>query len=253
MKKLALILAVLMVLPTAAFGMQMMNNSSLDSITGQSGVSIVFDDVEMFINIDKMGYVDTDGFNTQTFIGTNALTQSTNGGALYITDFQLDTLKINAIVTGSTTSGGTWDLKSATSGNIDLQYDYASTATIQKVGSYYSGNLKGLENYTSWNPFAASGGSKYAAKALTIDVTADLPVTSEAFQANTGNTAVHIGGVLIGLPTVEISVSDLVFTPTFTDIAGGSYCFNSNDSYGTIVIQGITAAVLNGWVEISPY
>jgi len=252
MKKLALILAVLMVLPTAAFGMQMMNNSSLDSITGQSGVSIVFDDVEMFINIDKIGYVDTDGFNSTTFIGTNAASTSSNGGALYIENFQLDTLKINAIVGGTTVSGGVWNLGSPSASNIDLQYNYADTTTIQAVGSYYSGNKKGLENYDAWN---ALNPNRFTSKALTIDVTADLPVTSEAMTYNTNSALgqLHVGGVLIGLPTVEISVSDLVFTPTFTDIAGGSYCFNSGKDYGTIVIQGITAAVLNGWVEISPY
>ena len=42
MKKLALILA-LMIIPCSAFGLEMLNDSSMDSITGQSGVSIAVD------------------------------------------------------------------------------------------------------------------------------------------------------------------------------------------------------------------
>jgi len=252
MKKLALILAMLLVIPGAAFGLEMLNDSALDNVTGQSGVNIVFDDIEMFINIDKMSYVDTDGFASEHFIGTNAATTSALGGALSIVDFQIDTLKINAIATGSD-NGITWDLYSASAGNIPLQFAYGDTTSLHAVGSYFAGTRVGLENYTSWNPMVAGG---YAAKAVTIDVTSALPVTSECFAANTG-MPVMIGGVLIGLPTAEFYIPEMVFVPTFTtllDPAGaGAAVFNSGDDFGTIIIEGITFSVLNGWLEISPH
>jgi len=258
MKKLALILA-LMLIPCTAFGLEMLDNNAMDSITGQSGVSIVFDDVELFINIDKIGYIDTDGFSSTEFLGTNNTASSTNGGALSITNFQLDTLVINAIVTGSF-GGTTWDLKSSSAGTIELQYDYASTASINPtdLGTYYSSaRLKGLENYHPWNDM--DGRTGYAAKALTIDVTADLPVTSQAMTANVAvglsGADINVGGVLISLPTAEFYLRDMVLTPVFNDLVSSGtnqYTFNNNASYGTFVIEGMTVALLNGWLEIAP-
>jgi hypothetical protein len=124
------------------------------------------------------------------------------------------------------------------------------------VTGYYAGSREGLENYTIWNPFAATAANQYCAKALTIDVTAELPVTTQAMTNNTGLPRVAVGGVLISLPTMEMAISDMVFVPRFDDLVagvGGLNCINDGKDYGTIVIQGMTVAVLNGWLEISPH
>ncbi len=271
MKKLALILAMLLVVPAAAFGLEMLDNDALDTVTGQAGVNIVFDDIELFINIDRMAYIDTDGFNSFTFIGTDAAASNSNGGALSVTNFQLDTLVINAIVSGSSAtytipnSGGEttpiWDLASSTAGAIDLVYTYNSTASLTDLdlGPHFAtAGLKGLQNYHVWNQWSATGGQAYQAKALTIDVVGVLPVTSEAMSLNvTGDsTSINIGGVLISLPTAEFYVGNMLFTPTFNDLihlGTNPLCFNDGDNFGTILIEGMTMSVLNGWLEISPH
>jgi hypothetical protein len=63
-KKLALILA-LMLVPCTAFGLQMMDETAMDAVTGQSGVHIAFDDVQLFLNIEKLAWIDCDGLSTE--------------------------------------------------------------------------------------------------------------------------------------------------------------------------------------------
>ena len=49
MKKLALILA-LMLIPCSAFGLEMLTNNALDNVTGQAGVAIAADDIQIFLH-----------------------------------------------------------------------------------------------------------------------------------------------------------------------------------------------------------
>jgi len=268
MKKLALILA-LMLIPCTAFGLEMLNDNTMDSITGQQGVAIVADDIEIFMHIDKLAWLDTGGYGITSYYG-GVLENYTAGGALAIVNFDMDTLRINAIVSGHTvadTVNGTvvWELGSAGASQIPLQYAYGTANTIADLNASYSGNGFfqtidfSLENYTNTNLLSSArggAGQNFAAKAITIDVTSKLPVTSEVFANNTGSH-VTVGGVLIGLPTMEINIPLMVFTPAFYSLAsyaqlGNSICYNDGQSYGTIYIEGFTMAVLNGWLEIAP-
>jgi len=154
MKKLALMLVALMIIPAAAFGMEMMNDTAMDSITGQSGVSIAFDDVQLFINIDKMAYIDSDGLQSSSVV--DCVTCTGAAGAIEIDNFQIDVLNVNAIVASGTGAGATAGsgtqtgtnigLYSASCGKIPLFYDYASSAPTANDYLTANGAEKGLQN-----------------------------------------------------------------------------------------------------------
>ncbi|MFZ2634114.1 MAG: DUF6160 family protein [Desulfosalsimonadaceae bacterium] len=257
MKKLALILS-LIIIPCSAFGLEMLNDNAMDQVTGQSGVSIAVDDVQLFINIDKMAYIDCDGFNSNNL---DAGTCTGAGGAIGLNNFQIDVLNVNAIVSSTTaddqgtqTTGnvGSMPLYSTVCGMIPLFYDYG-TASAQ--GCYLNGtnNNKGLNNFTSISP---TGG--FIAKSLTIDVTEALPALTAGFQNNNTGTVSNltVGGVLIGIPTLEIYIDSMSMTPFYTGEINGrtsSTAANNNKDYGTIELQGITFTTLSGWLEIAPH
>lgn len=276
MKKLALILA-LMIIPCSAFGLEMLNDNAMDQVTGQAGVSIALDDVQLFINIEKMAWIDCDGYTSQTqWYGTC----TGEAGALVLNNFQIDVLNVNAVVSSTIsddqansagfvqTSGTTaMQLYSALCGNIPLFYDYGQTAS----GSCYlntslaAGQTAGLDNYI--NPRNALNGA-FQARHLSIDVTDELPVLSQGIDNNTGTAGLStMGGVLIGIPTVEIHINYLSFTPVYDgdvngntslavndDDQGNGAAFGLNDpSFGTIVLEGVTFTTLSGWLEIAPH
>ncbi len=287
MKKLALILA-FMLIPCTAFGLEMLNDDAMDSITGQSGVSIAFDDIQIFVNIEKLAWIDCDGFTS------NGGLCSGEAGALALNNFQIDVLNINAILDGTFDEAtNTWDLSSASCGQIPLFYDYASTV---QAGCYLNattttGQTAGLNNYIAtntssidWDGYDLSaddgeGGISFEdiaahnatvdfqAKALTIDATDELPALTEGIQNN--DAAVEaagatVGGVLIGIPTMEIYINSMTLTPVYDgDINGEESNAINDDNYvnlhggtadfGTIYMQGITFTTLSGWLEIAPH
>lgn len=279
MKKLALILA-LMLCAAPAFGLEMLDNNTMDSITGQAGVNIAVDDIQLFMNIEKMAWIDCDGLASWEGKGTC----SSAGGAMVLNNFQLDVLNINAIV-GTTTIGTVnngLDLISTTCANIPLFYDYATAATgdgcqLSNAATALGVQNLGLNNYNDGH----GSNSAFTPHFLTIDVVDALPASSQGLQYwqsnawtsaavaagtnNTGDANSTVGGVLIGIPTVEIYINALEFTPLYDgDISSnpaGSTAANDDDvvdvlgnakTFGTIYMQGITFTPLSGWIEISP-
>lgn len=273
MKKLVLVLAMLMVLPAAAFGIQydLMNDGSMDELTGQAGVSIAMDDIQLFINIERLAWIDCDGFDPATApVGADC---SGEGGAVGIQNFQIDVLEINAIAntTGGTGNGasgfqgasttGNPNLGSTTCGNLDLNWDYSSTEPLggcqidDSYGGAGVGGTKGLD---------ALEADDITFSALTIDATSELPVLTEQYQNNNDNDELYIGGVLIGLPTIEVYIPAMSLTPAFyniegstaeaaNDVDGDGDIFGDSADYGTIEMSGITFTVLSGWIEIAPH
>jgi len=242
MKKLALILAIMMIIPGTAFGMQMLNNQSMDQITGQSGVSIAFDDVQMFINIDKLAWVDCDGFTMASHSGGLNGTCSGSGAMVSMNNFQIDVLNVNAIVA---TSGAANGLKSTSCGNINLFYTYASTAPLGGCVQWTTGHTQGLDNMQG----------RFHAQALTIDVTDKLPALTEGLNNNIPSMsgALKVAGVLIGLPTMEIYINEMYLDITIDDLNNETTVANNGDSYGHVLMDGIDVAFLSGWMEIAPH
>jgi len=254
MKKLALILA-LLIIPCAAFGMEMLNDNAMDTITGQSGVSIVFDDIQIFLNIDTMAYIDSDGLQSSSIFGI----ESCNGaaGAVYLNDFQIDVLNVNAIIAtgvgggwgGTNQSGSNRSLQSVTCGRIPLFYNYGSSAPTANdyLNSY--GAEAGLQNLaTSFTP-----------QAVSIDVTDQLPILTQganfAATHTNGATTFTVGGVMITLPTMEVYIQSMNLTPRYTGDVDGltSAALNNNADFGTFELDGITFSILSGWMEIAPH
>jgi hypothetical protein len=289
MKKLALILA-LLIIPCTAFGLEMLNDSSLDGITGQSGIDIAMDDIQIFMNIEKMAWIDCDGYSS---LGRWAC--SGEGGALAMNNFQIDVLNVNAIVgSGSDETGGPFgtagafnnqtvgaagmELRSASCGKIPLFYDYGTESTDVCYLNAIGTGSAGLDNY--YGTYANSHSSSYfTPQFLSIDATDELPAASEGLEtwynnawsrtavlAKGGDSNSTVGGVLIGLPTVEIYINQLSFMPVYDgDISGNSSSAINDDShlysnfgndfanFGVIQLQGITFTVLSGWIEIAPH
>jgi hypothetical protein len=278
MKKLALILA-LLIIPCSAFGLEMLTDTTMDGITAQAGIDIAVDDIQIFMNIEKMAWIDCDGFGS-----LGRIQCSGEGGAIALNNFQLDVLNINAIVdsvagsvTGDNQTGSNMGLLSASCGKIPLFYNYASTAAIGCGLNTLATATKGIDNFYGY------AGNKYmfTPQFFSIDVTDRLPIGTQGlqvWQANSyssiavatkgGNASSTIGGVLIGLPTVEIYIADMMFEPVYDgDINGNSSNAINDDnhlysnlgdgtgyaSYGVIQMHGITFTVLSGWVEIAPH
>lgn len=274
MKKLAIILA-LMLCAAPAFGLEMLDNNTMDSITGQAGVNIAVDDIQIFMNIEKLAWIDCDGLNSWEGKGSCG----SQGGAMVLNNFQLDVLNINAIV--ATTSIGTvnngLNLISTSCGDIPLFYDYATSAVgsgCQLAGALGGQNL-GLNNYYDHD----GTNSAFIPHFLTIDVLDALPASSQGLQywqsnpwtsaavslgtTGAGDANSTVGGVLIGIPTVEIYINAMSFTPLYDGDLSVSTSFASNDddvldvngdqkTFGTLYMQGITFTTLSGWIEISP-
>jgi len=274
MKKLALILA-LMIIPCTAFGLEMLTDTTMDGITGQAGVNIVVDDIQIFMNIEKLAWIDSDGFNSFEGKGTCAGA----GGAMVLNNFQIDVLNINCITTLTTTGTalGGLDLASTTCGNIPLFYDYATLG--HGSDDFLTGEGQqtlGLNNYYDHQ----GSNSAFIPHFLTIDVTDALPASTEGMQfwaghawtsaattAHGANATSTVGGVLIGIPTMEIYINAMSLTPMYDGDIDGNTSTAANDdnvissmrtggpaasSFGTIYMKGITFTTLSGWIEISP-
>ena len=275
MKKLALILA-LMLVPCSAFGLEMLTDNALDDVTGQAGVSIAADDIQLFLNVERFAWIDCDGYGTSNAYGGDC--DSTVGGAIYLDNFQMDTININqlgargdalASATGESNQsldGSTPAMAGSSCGVIDLFYDYGDDSTgacLLNSTLADSGSTLGLNNYTNINPWTTASG--FLTKSITIDATAALPLHSAGWKINKGGLAgaggavsQNIGGVIIGLPTMEIYIHSMAITPRFTaqitsnPNAVAQACYNDGESFGTFEMQGITFSVLSGWVEIAP-
>jgi len=280
MKKLVLILA-LMLIPCAAFGLEMMSDSTMDGVTGQAGVWIAADDIQLFINIEKLAWIDCDGFSSFEGKGTCG----GEGGAIALNNFQIDVLNINAITstaTEGTATGHGLDLMSTSCGDIPLFYDYGTSAQGTDCRLTVAGANQGLglNNYYG----KLGDNSTFVPHFLTIDVTDELPAASEGLSywwnhawtsaspaAGGGNASSTVGGVLIGIPTVEIYINEMSFTPVYDgDITGHASTALNDDSnantvsaghlsgvssyasWGTIYMKGITFTPLSGWIEIAP-
>jgi hypothetical protein len=288
MKKLALILA-LMLIPCTAFGLEMLNDTTLDSVTGQAGVDIAMDDIQIFMNIEKMAWIDCDGYGS---LGRWDCEGS--GGAMVLNNFQMDMLNINAItasVAGGTTTldlqlGPNLGLRSVACGKIALFYNYATAATTGCLLNSGGGQTLGIDNFTygqalwTGNNALFVNSRNFTPNFLSIDVTDELPAatdglnswfansyTSAAVDDHGGDGASTIGGVLIGLPTAEFYINSMSFEPLYDGDIGGATTNAINDdgntwlqngqttyaSFGTIEMQGITFTVLSGWIEIAPH
>jgi hypothetical protein len=256
MKKLALFLA-LMLIPCSAFGLEMLTDNAMDEVTGQAGVSIGFDDIEIFMNVDRFSYIDCDGLSTGVW-GTSCGSTTDDGAAINVNGFQMDTIKLNAIVYSTVVTKGSFtytDLHSLRCGDIALQYDYTDSSQAGCRTSGYTATA-GMDNFT--------GHPGFKPQAISIDVTDSCPALSEGKQFLIGGSAslggsIRIAGIVITLPTFEAYIDQIqIESITITDDVvpnnnGFNNALNDGKSLGAFEIEGVTFTLLSGWIEIAPH
>jgi hypothetical protein len=224
MKKFALVLALLMLLPLNALALQTLSEDDMGGITGQAGVSIAIDDVKLYQHIGYLTYTDTDGVTADPAAPGTAGSVSVKN--LYMM------VHVNALTEATGTAGAPF-----VSPGRAIQGTYA----IQDATGT-------LFNYNNTAAAVGAEDTTFTAKPLTIDV-GTMPVLTAGFANNHPTTPLPIAGVRIGLPTVEIYQSALSFDVT-VDSTGAA---NSGASYGNIAIGNMTMAVLDGAIEIAPH
>jgi hypothetical protein len=84
MKKFIAILAVLMLVPFTAFGLESLSEDVMDNVTGQAGVSIAAD-INIDLTMDTMAWGDSDGIDADT---------SDSEGWIGLKNFNMDNLRI---------------------------------------------------------------------------------------------------------------------------------------------------------------
>lgn len=89
MKKLALLAAVLMIIPASVMaGMTALNETDMNDVTGQTGISI--DSDMSAITVGYLAWTDDDGFGTPLTSHTGALTLSTITNTMTMDNLQID-------------------------------------------------------------------------------------------------------------------------------------------------------------------
>jgi hypothetical protein len=251
--------AAILSMPMAASALEKMDNSQLRSATGQAGVSIAVDDIVIYQkSLADTTYWDTDGISSPF----NGVTEAAAGIMIDHADEMQKLITIDAILDGT---------------------KYGATALNAIFETENIGILDGGAGVTdpaaaaAFNPGDGSTGNFLnGISPLTIDVGTCEALTG-GWIYNTANRAadlggaqnLNVGGVVIGLPTVEITTyttsnfksiklvsgsdnGDGTVT-TLTPATGASY-FNTDHEFITIEKSGdSTMAILGGRLEIAPH
>jgi len=219
MKKIAIVLALALLLPLNAFALQTLDEADMGGITGQAGVSIAIDDVIIYQNIESLSYTDVGG--------TNGVDGSVNISNLYMM------VNVNAIT------------------SLEDGLPVSPGRPVQ--GVWADASDVALFNFNNTDVNADNVNDVFIAKPLTIDVGTLSVLSAGATNNATINagtpTSLTLAGVRIGLPTVEVNQSALTFDVTVT--SAGAY--NTGASYGRISIGNMTMGVLDGVIEIAPH
>lgn len=243
--------AAILSMPMAASALEKMDNSQLKSATGQAGVSIAVDDIVIYQkSLADTTYWDTDG------IGDGG---SAAGIMIDHADQLQKLITIDAILDAS--EYGVAALQAIFGNTEDIGIVDDAAAALAAGLDPTNGNMSGLT--TGISP-------------LTIDVGTCEALTA-GWAYNTANRAadlgglqnLDVGGVVIGLPTVEITtystsnfktikllsgVANADGTVTTVDAATGASYFNTDHALITIEKSGdSTMAILGGRVEIAPH
>lgn len=243
--------AAILSMPMAASALEKMDNSQLRSATGQAGVSIAVDDIVIYQkSLADTTYWDIDGIGDGNSAGGIMIDHADEMQKLITIDAILD-----ASVYGVAALQGIF-------GNADAIGIVDDAAAALAAGmDPTNGNMDGLT--TGISP-------------LTIDV-GTCEALTDGWIYNTANRAadlggaqnLNVGGVVIGLPTVEITTyttSDFKSiklvsgsdngdgtVTTLTPATGASY-FNTDHEFITIEKSGdSTMAILGGRLEIAPH
>jgi hypothetical protein len=101
MKKMLAVAAIVMLVPFNAFGLEMMADTALEDVTGQAGVSISIDNVQMDFQMDYLSWGDADGFAID-FTGNGVVDENDyNTGYVNITTMKMTNIVIDKLGIGA--------------------------------------------------------------------------------------------------------------------------------------------------------
>lgn len=241
MRKIFAIAVAVMLLPFTAFGLEMVTDDVLSDVTGQAGVSIAVDDIKLFQRIESLMYTDTDGLagpDDAASIGLSTLEMMVHINGI--------TMLSEIATPGTAANEAAGAIPFSPGRPVQGTYTYANAAGDQWFNTSTAG---AGEEYND---------SKFQARALTIDVTEELPVLSSALCANHGvaNGTLKMAGVQIGLPTIEIHMEkvdfDIVIEASDAVNGGGAGALADN-SYGKLSLTNMSMLILDGEIEIAPH
>ena len=230
MKKLviSLVLGASLAIVPSAFALKAMTADSMKDTTGQAGVSIAVDDVVIFNSAGTTTYIDSNGY------GNPDPTAPSGMGAGFVIKGEESFTTLRGI-TDLTDRGGY------------LKFAYGQKMLDAGIKNIYpGGGMDLLAAVKGYSVGVMTAG--FIARPLSIDVSGALATLSAGRSFNTGS-AVAEAGVVIGLPTLEIS--KVASTKTYAIAATGSV--NDGAEYITVTKSASVTAILGGKVEIAPH
>jgi hypothetical protein len=159
MKKLAIFLAI-MLIPFSAFALDTISDNDLDDVTGQAGVSIYTNSIQIAKTAVTTTYTD-DGTNSVSIVAEDTVTQIFFGGndPLMIDIVEMATL---ATELDSTTSIGMAATSSADYALTGVQITLPDSIQIRNISStksYYAAGTTALDDTNRFITIAVNGGT----------------------------------------------------------------------------------------------
>jgi hypothetical protein len=199
MKKAIAIAAVLMLVPFTAFGLEMMADTALEDVTGQAGVSISIDNVQLDFQMDYLSWGDGDGLD-----GSGA-------GFVNITQMRMTNIVIDKLGIGAS--------------DIAPIAFSAGGATQMMVGDPLTPGWTSAAQAMDLDPTDGASDLAY----LTIDV------GEHTIAYDASGTAITDTAVRIGVPTLTIYVGSIAPFDICLDSAAGI----SGTALGSVAVGGM--------------
>ncbi len=247
--------AAIITVPMTSFALESMSKGALKKATGQAGVSIAIDNVVIVQkSLPTTIYWDVDG--TSSIQGTVG---QVNQAGIQISYDQADAQKL-IVLDGILNADkyGTAELETA----FGIAANAAFTG-IGQVGIAEVADVAGLDPSNGDDLAGVAGVYRTGISPLSIDV-GTCQSLSAGLQYNRASTSLDVAGVVIGLPTLEITtyhtndvkIVSVVVDSTSTAATANSGVTVPNVSNELIRIEkaGVSQmAILGGRLEIAPH
>ena len=269
--------------PFAANALEALDNTTMKSTTGQAGVSIAIDDVVIYqTGIADVTYTDTDGytsyvgFDPANGVMTDTYGDITSAGIMidYASNYE-KLILIDGIVNGDNYGTSAMDAVMTNALNGKTFADYNIDDLTGKVGIIEAAAIQAEVAAGNHSPVVDASigdapGFLNGISPLSIDVGTCISL-SEGLSYNktgdndyTGTTnplgvnVPDVAGVVIGLPTVEITQFHNNNTFDVKIVASATESINNaafgNDTFIQITKSGVSKmAILGGRIEIAPH
>jgi len=229
--------ALIVIAPLSASALEALTESNMKSLTGQAGVTIGVDDIVIYQEqVSDVTYRDTDGLTS----GAGTIGISDAGIQIDYDDNTKKLITIDAILNDSVYGIAAMDTLFGTGTDVGL-ISSADAAAGYAAGTFdpMSGNIAGMTS---------------GLKALSIDI-GTCSVLSTGLDYNFGGAAPgDIAGVIIGLPTVEITQYFTNDVKNVRIVSSDAAALNAGKSFIQIEKTGYSKiAILGGVIEIAPH